>query len=342
MSAAGPGIRRPLALLVTVVIALAACTGGGAGTAGAVNESEPTGADEAAAPADTAPEKANITLGLLPILDVAPVFIGLEEGIFEREGLNLETEFIQGGAAGIPAMVAGELDIVFGAHPSVFQSVADGLDLRLIAEQDRGAPGFTEIVATDPALEDNPAGLEGRRLALNTFVDIAELGARSVVEEAGGDFDNVQLREIPFPESVPAMQRGEIDAFFAVQPFNTIAKRTLDAVVVSEAYTGRTEGLPVAGYTVMGNFARNFPNTVAAFQRAIIAATDIAREDSDRVVEIVPTYTDLDAEAAAQIAHPEFVARLDRAEIERLVDLMVDFDMLQSPPDLDAILLPAP
>ena len=49
------------------------------------------------------PEKADIKLGIIPIADVAPVFIGIEQGFFEDEGLTVSTEFAQGGAASIPA-----------------------------------------------------------------------------------------------------------------------------------------------------------------------------------------------------------------------------------------------
>ena len=290
-----------------------------------------------------APEKTELTIGLLPLIDVAPMYIGIEEGLFEREGLTIDIQDVQGGAAAIPAMVAGELDVTMGAYPSTMTGVANGLDLRIIAECNRGAPDFTNFVARpDSGLEGDPAALEGRKVALNTFATIAELTARSVIEDAGGDYSKVEAVEVPFPEMVPTLERGEVDAIFAVEPFDTIAQESLGAEVVSDAYVGQTEALPVAGYFVTDNFATNFPNTVAAFQRALIAATDIAAQDPDRVVEVLPTYSSLDAEAAATVTQPEFVARVDRDEIQRIVDLMVEFEFLEEPIELDEIVVPTP
>jgi ABC-type nitrate/sulfonate/bicarbonate transport system substrate-binding protein len=290
-----------------------------------------------------APEKTQITLGLLPLIDVAPVYIGIEEGLFEREGLTIDIQPVQGGAAAIPAMVAGELDLTMGAYPSTMSGVANGLDLRIIAEANRASEGFSNLVALpDSGLEGNVAGLEGRRVGLNTFANIAELTTRSVIEGAGADYSKVEAVEIPFPEMVPAMQRGELDAIFAVEPFDTIAQSSLGAVVVTDPYIDETEALPVAGYYATGNFAANFPNTTAAFQRALIAATDIAVNDPDRVVEVLPTYSSLDAEAAANVTQPEFTARIDQGEIQRIVDLMVDYGFLEEPIDLDDIVVPTP
>jgi NitT/TauT family transport system substrate-binding protein len=302
-----------------------------------------SGEDGGDGASQAAPEKTELTVGLLPLIDVAPIYIGIEEGLFEREGLTIDIQPVQGGAAAIPAMVAGELDLTFGAYPSTMTGVANGLDLRIIAEGNRAAPGFSNIVALpDSGLEGDVAGLEGKRVGLNTFANVAELTTRSVIEGAGADYGEVDAVEIPFPEMVPTLERGELDAIFAVEPFDTIAQSSLDAVVVTDPYIGETEALPVAGYYATGNFATNFPNTVAAFQRALIAATDIAANDPERVVEVLPTYSDLDAEAAATVTQPQFAARIDRDEIQRIVELMVEFGFIEEPVNLDEIIVPTP
>ena len=330
-------LRRVLVTTAVMLVGTVACTPEPADVAAETEE------DSEVARTDAPPERARVDLGLLPLIDVAPVYIALEDGIFEREGLEIQITPVQGGAASIPAMIAGELDIAFGAVPSMLSGSANGLDLRLIAEQNRASPGFSDISALpDAGLEGDPVALEGKRLGLNTFANTAELTARSVIEAAGGDFDDVEPVEVPFPEMIPMLERGEIDAAFLVEPFTTIARQTLDARSVADPYTGETEGLPVGSYTTTENFAANFPNTVRAFQRAIIEATDIAREDPQRVIDILPTYTTLDAEAAATVTHPEFVARIDEGEIQRIVDLMVEHGFLDAPLDLDTLIVPSP
>ncbi len=83
---------------------------------------------------DGAPEKSDLTVGTLPIVDVAAVHIAIDQGLFEEEGLNVTTEVMQGGAAAIPALVAGDLDIAFGAWPSFLNANQQGLELRAIGD----------------------------------------------------------------------------------------------------------------------------------------------------------------------------------------------------------------
>lgn len=339
------GVRRhrPRAVVTAVVLlSLAACTGGAAGGDDGGTEDATLGVVAATATGGP-PERARIDLGLLPLIDVAPVYIAIEDGLFEREGLEIEIIPVQGGAASIPAMIAGELDIAFGAVPSTLSGSANGLDLRLIAEQNRASPGFSDLSALpDAGLEGDLIGLEGKRLALNTFANTAELTARSVVESAGADYDEIEAVEVPFPDMIPMLERGEVDAAFLVEPFTTIARQTLDADSIADPYQGETEGLPVGSYSTTGNFAANFPNTVAAFQRAVIAATDIAREDPQRVVDVLPTYTSLDEEAAAAVTQPEYVARINQEQIQRVVDLMVKYGLLVEEVDLGTLIIPTP
>ena len=343
-------VRRPLrlvALLTALLLVVGGCSSGGEAAEGDEGDDAEVASAEGTAvggaASDGPPERAQLDVGLLPLIDVAPFYIALEEGLFEREGLDVEIVPVQGGAASIPAMVAGELDIAFGAVPSTLAGRANGLELRLIAEQNRAAPGFSDLsTLPDSGLEGDPTALEGSSLGLNTLANTAELTARSVIEEAGGQYSQIEAVEIPFPEMVPALERGDLDAAFLVEPFVTIARQSLGAVSIADPYTGETEGLPVGSYSTTENFAANFPNTVAAFQRAIIAATDIARDDPQRVVDILPTYTTLDAETAATVTQPEFEARIDRDEIQRVVDLMVKYGLLMEPVELDTVIIPSP
>ena len=65
---------------------------------------------------DTAQENGELTeisVGVIPIVDVAPIYLGVQEGIFEEHGLEVELTLAQGGAAIIPAIQSGDFDFGF-------------------------------------------------------------------------------------------------------------------------------------------------------------------------------------------------------------------------------------
>lgn len=335
-----------LVFAVAVAVGLAACGGTGASPSespsAAATEAASAASTESEAPSEAPaePEISTIQLGLLPLADVAPVYIGIEEGFFEEEGLTIEIVPVQGGAAAIPALVNGELDITFGNFVSFFLASSSGLDLRIIADQNHATPGFSSIMTLPDSGIAAPADLVGRKLAVNTLSNVAEITSRAQIKDAGADPDAVEYTEIPFPEMIAALEQGSVDAIFAVEPFATLARQQLQAVEVVNPYGGRLEGFPVAGFQATAEFAEQNPNTVAAFQRAMIKASALAASTPDSVVEILPTYTTLTPELAGVIAQPLYVSEIDLGALQTVVDLMVEFGVLDAAPDLNSLVVP--
>jgi NitT/TauT family transport system substrate-binding protein len=343
--------RLPPLATVLVVLALVAGCGGGAASAttppsatvaASAPASVPASAEASAPASAAAPEKADLTVGILPIVDVATVQTAISQGLFAKEGLTVKTEVMQGGAAAIPALVGGDLDIAFGAWPSFLAANQQGIPLRAIADGVAAKPGFTQILAMPgSSLEGNPAGLAGKKVAVNTLNNLGELAVRSTVKEAGGDPASVQLVEIPFPDMGAALQKGDVDAIWAVEPGVTNAKNGLKAVVVADSYVGPMDGFPVAGYQVTQAFAETNPNTVAAFQRAIIAAATATQDDATARTSI-GQYTTLPPELIAAVTLPEYRGAVDAAQLKRVYDFLVTFGILEAGLDVDSLIIASP
>jgi NitT/TauT family transport system substrate-binding protein len=290
---------------------------------------------------NTGLERTEITVGTLPIVDVAPIHIAIDEGLFAAEGLTVTVEVTQGGAAAIPALVGGDLDIAYGAWPSFLIANAQGLELRAVADGTAARPGFTELLAMPgSSLEGNPAGLAATRIAVNTLGNLGELAVRSALVEAGLEPDAAELVEIPFPDMGAALERGDVDVIWASEPVATLARETLGAVLVIDSYVGAMEGFPVAGYQASAEFVEDNPRTVAAFQRALAAAVERIADDPELVPGIAPEFTSLEPELASQVSLPHFRARLDPIDLRRVHDFLLEFGLLESELDVEALVVP--
>jgi NitT/TauT family transport system substrate-binding protein len=292
--------------------------------------------------ASSAGTPVEITVGTLPIVDVAPIHLAIQEGLFAAEGLDVSVEVVAGGAAAIPALVGGDLDIAYGAWPSFLLANAQGFELRAVADGTAARPGFTELLAMpDSGLEGRPEALAGTRIAVNTLGNLGELAVRSTLERAGLDPDDVELVEIGFPEMTAALERGDVDVIWASEPVATLARETVGAVLVADSYVGDMEGFPVAGYQASAEFVEEHPETVAAFRRALDAAVDRIRADESLVAEIAPGFTSLEAELAAAIALPEFRSALEAATLQRVHDYLRDFGLLETDLDVPSLIAEA-
>ncbi|HET8926852.1 MAG TPA: ABC transporter substrate-binding protein, partial [Microbacterium sp.] len=90
--------------------------------------------DETKAPETDGPtELTKVTVGLLPIAPAAAVQLGIDEGIFEKHGLEIAVETGQGGAALLPAVSSGTIEFAVGNPQSVLVAASQGLPMNIIA-----------------------------------------------------------------------------------------------------------------------------------------------------------------------------------------------------------------
>ncbi|MGY1703726.1 ABC transporter substrate-binding protein [Geodermatophilus sp. SYSU D00697] len=318
---------RALALGVALATALTACGGG-----------EPS--SEGAAPAQAgAPEQTELTVGVLPLADLAPFYLAIQEGFFEDEGLTVEADVASGGAAQIAGAVAGDIDVVFSNYVSILQAASEGLPLRIIRENNRSGPQGIYVAAGSEVTD--PADLAGARIAINSLGNIQELTARAVLESHGVDLDSLTFVELPPADMPAALAEGNVDAAWLVEPFLTQAEQSGVATRVVSAFEGPTENLPVAGWTATAQFVQENPNTVAAFVRAMDQAMSLAVEQPETVTEIIPTYTNISPDVAAQLSQPGLSQTSDLSDFGTLADLMVEHGLMEEGLDLDEVVVEA-
>lgn len=284
-------------------------------------------------------EQTSIQVGYLPIVDVAALHRAQLAGYYEQEGLDVELVQIQGGAVSIPQMVSGDLDATWSNWTALFQAQAQGIgDFRLInAGYEAGENTLLIMTKPDSPIK-GPQDLAGKRIAINTFRNIAELTTRSALETNGVDPNSVQFVDLPFPDMIPALQNGQVDAAQFAEPFITQAATSFGAVSVLDAAAGPTEGIPFAGVAITDEFAQQNPNTVSAFQRALDRAqADLA--DRSVVEETVPTYSRIDPATASLINLGTWPTSLNETRLQRVSDLMREYGVLTEDLDVGPMLL---
>ncbi|MET0136670.1 MAG: ABC transporter substrate-binding protein [Kibdelosporangium sp.] len=284
-------------------------------------------------------EKAKITLGALPIVDVAPIHIALKKGYFRDEGVDVEVKVIQGGAAGIPGLVNGELDVTFGNWVSFLSAQSKGAaDLKLVADAYRAKPGMFLVLSAPDSAVKAPQDLVGRKVAVNTRANVAELAVRSALQAQQIDPNTVQFTEMAFPDMQAALQRKDIDAALLVEPFITRAQQQIGAVTVLDTIAGDTTDLPIAGYATSAKFAQENPKTLDAFRRALVKAQRDAANKAE-VESVVTGYAKVDASIAAVLRLGSYPSSIDVERLRGVVSLMKANGMLPGDVDPAAMLL---
>jgi len=288
-------------------------------------------------PASSGDELIPVTVGAVPILDVAPLYLGVEAGIFERHGLDVSVQTSQGGAAIIPAVLASEVEFGNSNGISLLIAASKGLDLSLISP----GSGSTDDPASDASTVVVPAespimrvrDLEGKRVAVNALNNIIDTIVREAVRADGGDPETVNFVELPFPDMPAAVSNGQVDAAYVTEPFLTVASQQGARALPSLAASAFDE-LGLTFYFTSARYAESNPETVDAFTNAMLEAQDLANTNPDQVREIVTSYTQIEPSLASELVLPAYPTSVNTASLEMLGQLAERDGLVSSPVNL--------
>ena len=163
-----------------------------------------------------------LTVGYTPIAGAAlPLFIAVEERIFQKYGYEIFPVFMGGSPLINSAILAGEFPIGYTGGGAVIASHLSGSDLIAIASP---LPVLTIDGWSRPEIK-SIADVRGRRVGVTRFGASSYFSALSMLE-AGG----VKPNEVTFiqnggvGESFAALQGGRVDVCMIGYPFGLNAK----------------------------------------------------------------------------------------------------------------------
>lgn len=322
--------RAAAALAVVLPLALVACGANGDDGGGEDTASGAGGGD-----------LTEVTVGVLPIVDVAPIYVGVDQGIFEEHGLELTLESAQGGAAVVPGVVSGEFEFGFSNVTSLLLASHEGLPLRMVApgNSTTGEPGedFAAVVTNPDSGIETAADLSGHTVAVNTLNNIGDSTVSKVVDDDGGDPSAVEFVELGFPDMPAALSSGQVDAAWILEPHLSAATEQ-GAVPVSWNYAEVDPELMIAAYFTSEEYMSSDPETVEAFTAAMQESLAYTQENPQAGVDILDEYTEIDPATAEDLSMPAFDPEINTETVQLLADLALEYGLVDSEIDVVAVL----
>lgn len=313
--------RKTLVFACSLLLGLAACGG--------------PGSQAATTPTPLTP--VTLTVGVIPIVDVAPIYLGVKQGFFNEQKLTLNLKLAQGGAAIIPAAVSGDYQFGFSNLVSEILAQQKGLKLKIVSQGSQAGSDPNSdawaILTLNPAITQCK-DLQGKTIAVNTLKNIGEVSIKAACDKSGVDVSKFKLIEMNFPNMLPAMQKGQIDAMWTAEPFTTQAKQA-GAKVLSYNVVAVAPHLTVATYFATADYAKQNPDIVKRFVAAINKSLDYANAHTSEVRAIVNTYAKIPDVALQAMVLPYWSHDLNKPSITKLADLMVKYGLMTSKPDLN-------
>jgi len=293
-------------------------------------------------PAKSAPgQKDKVAASVIAIVDVAPIYLGKQKGFFDQQNIDLTLSTSQGGAAIVPAVVSGQVQIGFSNMTSLLLAASKGLPVKVVcngvASTGVADKDYSAVLVKAGSPVHTAADLAGKTVAVNTLKNIGDTTVRASVRKAGGDPKAVRFVELAFPDMVAALQAGRVDAIWEVEPFVTAALGT-GARMVAANYVDTAPNLTVATYFASVALTKANPDLVKRFVAAMNQSLQYADAHPDEVRQALGTYTKITPDVAAKLILPKWPTGINRQSVQTLADLAVGDGLMDKAPDLNALL----
>ncbi|TMR21830.1 ABC transporter substrate-binding protein [Nonomuraea turkmeniaca] len=285
-------------------------------------------------------EKDTIKVGIVPTTDAAPLFIAVNKGFFQQEGLTVEAMTVTGSGAAMPQVMSGSLDLAQTDYVTTFLAGSRGMPIKVVGAMSQAGPDTFGLVARDGSKIESVADLKGKKIAVNNLMGLATLTVTAMLRDAGMEARDVKFVEAPFPEMPANLAARHVDAAWTAEPFLTFGEPRAKLHRVADTMAGRITDMPVGGWMATGDWATENPQTLTAFQRAFTKAQQLAARDRKEVEAVLPTYVKIDRETAAQTSLGTYPTAVDPQRLQRVADLMQQHGYLKSRVDVKTVLAP--
>jgi len=217
--------------------------------------------------------------------EYAPLYVALDKGYYEAEGLDVQLSEGNGAQNVLKALAAGTESFGYGPAVAAAQAVSQGLPVKVVALYQTSAP-MGVIAFPDTPLK-NPKDLEGKRLAISvgeTFGDMIRPFARI----NNVDLDKVQLIQMDASARTMQFLTRKIDVM-SVYLSNELPQVEKRAGVKFNVLNVTDFGISVLGSSmyVSSAFAEQNPETVRKLLRATAKGYRDAMADPKEAAKIM-------------------------------------------------------
>lgn len=200
---------------------------------------------------------------------VLPLWIAVEKGFFDSEGLDLQFIFIRSSPTMLSAIVSGDIQAAYTGGTAALSGAARGLDLQIVANT---RSKLTYDIVARPEIK-KPADLRGKVFGVQALGGTVWMGGILGLEYLGLDPTRDNIKLIPFGDQTvlaQALEARRIDATVLDKPASTELK--LKGFVFLAELAKADIRLAGTGLTFRRSFIQGRPETVRRSIRGLVRA----------------------------------------------------------------------
>jgi NitT/TauT family transport system substrate-binding protein len=311
------------------------------------NESTPSTSTETPN-TETLPQSTPIVIGYSNWAGWWPWAIAESEGLFTKNGANVELKWFDGYLASMEAFAAGQLDGNCQTLNDTISFAGSSVNGQVAVLVNDNSAGNDKIIVTKDInrIED----LKGKKVAVEEGV-VEDFLLTLALEEAGMSREDVEIVNLETGAAAAAFASGQTDAVGAFPPFwlTALKREGSKELISSKNFPGAIPDLLVVSQKLINEQ----PEQVQALVNTWFDILDFMATNPEKADEIMAKRADVTVEELQQLKEGTKIFTIEENleafsdgdsmkympfAAKRMSQFMLDVDFIESAPDLTKIL----
>ncbi|GGG26058.1 ABC transporter substrate-binding protein [Paenibacillus abyssi] len=293
-------MKKNNVVLLAIILAMAAILG-----ACGSNQGNSQATDDSAS--NDQLETVKLDIGMLKLTSSAPLFIAIEKGFFEEEGIEANVEWFEAAQPIAVATASGSVDVgATGITASLYNMVAEGQKLYIVADKGREQEGYSSsalMVHTDSPITTIEE-LKGKKIGITQTGSTFHYMAGRLLEKHGLSLSDVEL--VPLGKinaMMETLSSKQVDAVLLNEPnITAVVKEGYGKVIaqVGDEIEYQTSGIffsqkIVDNHDAAVRFMKAYAKASRYYYDAVLVKENgelVPGENYDDVIAIIAKYTD--------------------------------------------------
>jgi NitT/TauT family transport system substrate-binding protein len=280
------------------------------------------------ASAQTSP--ATVHVGSTLADDTVPIVVGQRNGIFARNGLDVQLMPATSGAAVTAAVLSGSYEFGKSSLVALLAAHLRGLPVTIIAADavnDPRSPYGGLCVAVDSPIQSGK-DFAGKTLAVPSLNDLNQIAISSWIDKHGGDSSTVKFVEVPNSAAAVAVTEHRIDGAGIQQPALADAVATGKVKVLGNDYDAISNDFYITVFFTTTDFAAKHPEAVRSFARSISEAAAYQNSHHGETAPLAAELTKIPLPIVEKMTRVVIGTQLKASEIQPMIDAAVKYKMI--------------
>jgi NitT/TauT family transport system substrate-binding protein len=273
--------------------------------------------------ASAQPARTSIVLVPIASTDMAEAFYAVQQGMFEKAGLDVTIQQAPSGAAAVTAVLGGAAQIGYTNSLGVTLAHAKGIPVVLLAPgalYRTAIPHAVLLVPADSTLK-TAHDLEGRTVAVAGLHDLLGISVVTWIDKNGGDPAKVKFVEMPPATMQAALESKRVDAAASYEPFLSAATRSGVAKVFAKPYDAIGLSFLTGAWFALAPWVNEHRAAAIAFARVLDQSSQYVNGHYDELTPLIAGFTKLPPETLRSMVKLYTPPGLSAAALQPVVDV---------------------